>query len=403
MKKYALFFAFALVSVLSHGEGLNKAYSLWYKRPAFNRGGDCSVVVSRGVPYDEDWERWSLPIGNGYMGANIFGRTDVERIQLSEKTMANNGCYKMGEITNFAEIYLDIHHNYVDNYKRALRLDDAVSKVEYQYDGVTFSREYFANYPDNVIAVKLKANQPGSLSFDLRPMLPYLHPDKEDGTGRSGEVIAEKGLIVMRGKVQHFDLSYECQIKVVNWGGELSPTDNGIIKIQKADSVVLYIAASTSYELNEKVFLLPPKEKCRGNEHPHKKVSDRIANAVKKGYDVLLQEHVTDYQNLFNRVDLCLTNKTSDVPTDQLLGNYKKGKYDPYLEELFFQYGRYLLIASSREGTLPANLQGVWSQFEYAPWSGGYWHNINVQMNYWPAFNTNLAELFVPYVEYHDD
>lgn len=147
---------------------------------------------------------------------------------------------------------------------------------------------------------------------------------------------------------------------------------------------------------------MPPEEKCKGNEHPHNNISARIAEAVRKGYEELLKEHTADYQNLFSRVDLCLDKNVPSIPTDQLLKSYQKGKSSSYLEELFFQYGRYLLIASSRAGSLPPNLQGGWNQYEYAPWSGGYWHNINVQMNYWPVFNTNLAELFIPYVEYNE-
>lgn len=402
MRTKILYLAFIFIPLFGTAKDTDKTYSLWYDRPAFNRGGDYSTIVSRGFPYDEDWERWSLPIGNGYMGANIFGRTDVERIQLSEKTMANKGAYGMGGFTNFAEIYLDIHHNHAKGYKRELRLNDAVSTVEYEYEGVRYSREYFANYPGNVIAVKLKADQPGNVSFTVRPVLPYLHPYNEEKNGRTGVVTTEKDLITMQGEVQYFNLAYECQVKVINYGGKLEKTEGGSLNVRKADSTVLLITAGTSYQLRDSVFLLPPSEKCKGNEHPHPQVTERICNATRKGYETLLKEHLSDYQELFCRVDFCLDHNIPAIPTDKLLKNYQEGKYDPYLEELFFQYGRYLLIASSRAGSLPPNLQGGWNQYEYAPWSGGYWHNINVQMNYWPVFNTNLAELFVPYVKYNE-
>lgn len=406
MKKNILFLLFILSSFCQAKE-LNKTYSLWYDRPAFNRGGNYSKIAAKGYPFDEDWERWSLPIGNGYMGANIFGRTDVERIQLSEKTIGNKGCYGAGGLTSFAEIYLDINHNHVKDYKRELRLNDAISTVSYSYEGVDFYREYFANYPDNVIAIKLKANVPGNISFRLRPILPYLHPENESKTGRTGTVKAEGDLITMEGNIQYFNLDHECQIKVVNYGGNIRAAQDiqgkqNTIVVNQADSAVIFIAAATSYQLNDSIFLLPPLEKFRGNEHPHRQVSERIKNATDKGYECLLKEHITDHQQFFNRVDICLTEETPVIPTDQLLKNYKEGKRDPYLEELFFQYGRYLLIASSRAGALPPHLQGGWNQYEYAPWSGGYWHNINIQMNYWPAFNTNLAELFIPYVQYNE-
>lgn len=126
------------------------------------------------------------------MGVCIFGRTDVERIQLAEKTMGNKGAYGMGGFTNFAEIYLDIHHNYAQDYKRALRLNDAISTVNYKHEGIEYAREYFASYPANIIAVKLKASQPGKVSFTLRPVLPYLHSFNDEQTGRSGQVHAEK-------------------------------------------------------------------------------------------------------------------------------------------------------------------------------------------------------------------
>lgn len=401
MKKNILLFLL-LLSSFCQAKELNKIYSLWYDHPAFNRGGTFDPKMPSAYPYDEDWEHWSLPIGNGYMGANIFGRIDTERIQLSEKTMANKGVYNQGGFTNFAEIYLDIYHSYSKDYKRELRLNDAVSIVQYQHDSILYSREYFANYPSNIIVVKLKADQSGRVSFKVRPVLPFLHPYNEEKTGRTGIVNAENDLITMQGEIQYFNLAYECQIKVINYGGELKKTEDGCINVLKSDSTVLLIAAGTSYQLTDSLFLLPPNKKCEGNEHPHNKISERINQAVQKGYDALLNEHISDYQNLFCRVDFCLDDKVPTIPTDKLLKNYQKGKRDSYLEELLFQYGRYLLIASSRDGALPSNLQGGWNQYEYAPWSGGYWHNINVQMNYWPVFNTNLAELFVPYVKYNE-
>lgn len=396
---------FLLISSMQSGE-LIKDYMLWYNRPAYNRGGDFSQIVSRGFPYDEDWERWSLPIGNGALGACIFGRTDTECIQLAEKKMGNKGAYGIGGFTNFAEIYLDIHHNYAQNYKRALRLNDAISTVSYKHEGVEYQREYFANYPDNVIAVKLKASQPGMMTFTVRPVLPYLHPFDNEQNGRSGYVHSQNDLITLEGEMQYFHLAYEGQIKVVNYGGTTTCSgkegEPATISINKADSVVLYISAATSYQLQDSVFLLPNADKFKGNALPHDKVAKCIRAATEKGYERLRQEHIADYQRLFNRVNFSLTDHIPSITTDKLLYQYRNGKQDPYLEELFFQYGRYLLIASSRPGSLPANLQGAWNQYEYAPWSGGYWHNVNVQMNYWPAFNTNLAESFIPYMEYNE-
>ena len=400
-----------LVSFLSvSAEAENKDYTLWYNRPAYNRGSDYNRIMARGFPYDEDWQRWSLPLGNGYMGINVFGRTDTERIQLSEATLANGGCYHNGGFTNFAEIFLDFYHYSTKKYNRALRLNDAISTVSYDHEGVNYSREYFVNYPSNVIAVKLKADQPKQLSFTVRPVIPYLGEYNRTDDLRTGKVTAEGDVIQLSGEMDFFDLPYEAQIKVVNYGGTLqaqndAQNDHGTIRVNQADSVVLFVAAGTSYQLNEEVFVLPAKEKCAGNEHPHRAVSERIAKAVAMGYEGLKQEHVADYQGLFNRVSFSLTDKIPEIPTDKLLVEYKKGKdrdQAAYLEELYFQFGRYLLISSSRPNTLPPNLQGVWTQYDYSPWSAGYWHNVNIQMNYWPAFSTNLAETFEAFVHYNE-
>ena len=393
--------------ILPSASAQQKEYSLWYSQPAPNEGAE-NIVKSRGFPYDKYWERWSLPIGNGYMGACIFGRTDTERIQLTEKTFGVKGPYKKGGIGNFAEIYIEgIHHDQPLNYKRSLRLNDAISTVNYQYEGVNYTREYFANYPSNVIVVKLKADQPGKISFTLRPVLPYLHEYNDEGTGRTGKVSAQNDLITLTGDIQFFRLPYEAQIKVIPSGGQLKAMNdesgnNGTIRIQQADSVVLLINAQTAYQLKSSVFTASPENKFTGNEHPHRAVSQCIQKAVDKGYEALCKEHIADYQSLFSRVDLRLCDETLGIPTDSLLHDYQRGKESLYMDELLFQYGRYLLIASSRKGSLPPHLQGAWSQYEYAPWSGGYWHNINIQMNYWAAFNTNLAEVFIPYVEYNE-
>lgn len=409
MIKKAFVCAICLLSVALAAEAgqSGKKYSLWYDRPAPNRGSTYDKVVSRGFPFDEDWERWSLPLGNGYLGVNIFGRTDTERIQISDKTLGNMGPYNgRGNFTNFAEIYLDFFHNSTKGYRRELDINEAISTVDYEHNGVKYSREYFASYPANIIAVKLTANTPRGLSFRVRPVIPYLNPGRENDD-RTGVVTAKGDLITLTGHMEYMNLDYEGQVKVLNYGGTLEARNNasgdgGTIDVNRADSAVILIAAGTSYVLNEGVFALPHEEKCKGNEHPHRAVTERIAAASAKGYDALRAEHIADYQSLFNRVDLHLTDEVTVVPTDQLLHDYQAGIPSPYLEELFFQYGRYLLIAASRPGSLPANLQGAWTQYDVSPWSGGYWHNINVQMNYWPAFITNLTELFEPFVNYNE-
>ena len=378
-----------------------KPYMLWYNAPAPNRymAEESRPEGAWAWPNDPDWEQWSLPLGCGHFGANVFGRTDTERIQVTEASLANP--YPNG-MNNFAEVLIDFHHpeRRVRRYTRDLVLNDATAHVSYQYKGVTYEREYLTSYPDAVLAVRLTASQAGSVSFTLRPGIPYLRPfGKEGSLGKSGTVTAEGDTITLSGEMEHYGILYEGQIRVLHEGGTLQAGD-GKINLEGADSAVILMALGTNYVLDESVFLEPDHEKkLEGSPHPHQRVTDTLDNAAKLGYDEIRRRHVEDYQEYFSRVNLDLGGALPEIPTDRLLRNYQKGKTNPYLEELYFQYGRYLLIASSRKGTLPGNLQGLWNQYEKSPWSAGYWHNINIQMNYWPAFTTNLAELFEPYAD----
>ena len=382
-----------------------RIYKVWDNQPAPNRGGDFNIKKARGYPYDEDWELYSYPIGNGYMGANIFGRTDVERIQLTEKTLANEGLYGIGGLTSFAEINMVFNHNNPTNYSRSININEAISYVNYVCDGVEYTREHFISYPDNVMVIKLSANKKGKISFTLKPEIPYLRDSTQKNT-RTGKMKVENDLITMSGFIDHFSVNYEGQIKVINEGGKLSSVtkgDRAEITVSKANSVVLLVAAGTNYELNKELFLEDVhSKKLDPEKFPHRRISGLINAAAAKGYTALKATHLQDYQNLFSRVDLEFSKEMPQVPTKELLENYKSDTSNHYLEELMFHYGRYLLISTSRKGTLPCGLQGVWSQYEVTPFTGGFWHNINVQMNYWGAFNSNLAETFTPYVEFFD-
>lgn len=380
-------------------------YEIWDNIPAPNNGKDTSKKRAGGYPYDANWEQQSYPIGNGYMGANIFGRTDTERIQITEKTLGNEGLYGLGGLTNFEEIFLEFNHQNPQNYKRSLALDDAILNVSYDDNNVHFTREYFANYPDNVIVIKLNADKKGKLSFTLRPEIPYLRSANEKNT-RTGTVTAQKNLITLSGSIPYYSCNYESQIKILNNGGTLI-TDNtngkGSISVKNANSAVIIIAAGTNYVLNSNIFQQYQSDlKLDAKSFPHEKISNLIENASKKGYNILKENHLKDYKGLFSRVNVHFSDEVLDIPTKTLLEQYKKEGSPTYLEELMFQFGRYLLISSSRKGSLPAGLQGVWSQYEITPWTGGYWHNINVQMNYWGAFNTNLSETFLPYIDYFE-
>ncbi|HKK18228.1 MAG TPA: glycoside hydrolase family 95 protein [Opitutales bacterium] len=383
------------------GDETNRIYELWEPAPAPNRGHDFSIKKpGRGYPYDEDWERWSYPLGNGNIGANVFGRTDIERIQLSEKTFANGSVYGRGGMTNAAELYLDIGHERITDYRRALNLNDAIKTVAYESNGIRYSREYFTSYPDDVMVVRLSADRPGALSLTVRPEIPYLESKHEDDT-KSGTVKADGNTITLAGTLDYYQIHFEIQVKVLPEGGTLS-TGESTIRVDQADALTLLVAVDTNYELGPHIFFNPPKEKLDPTLDPHPLVSRKMARATRLGYKKLKARHLADYRGLFNRVAVKLNSEVSDLPTHELLEQYQKGRHDPYLEELMFQYGRYLLIASSRETTLPANLQGAWTQYEVSPWCAGYWHNINVQMNYWGAMSTDLAETFEAYIDYFE-
>ena len=373
-------------------------YEIWEREPAANRGPGGRGTQGGGRPFDPDWERHSMPIGNGYMGANIFGRTDTDRIQITDKGLHNRGVYAEGGLTSFAELYLDFGHDAFTDYRRALNLNDAIVSVAYTADGVRYRREYFASYPDKVLVIRLTADRPKSLSFRIRPEVPYLERRRGDDQ-RTAETTVAGDLITVSGTAKHFHVNYEAQIKVLNEGGTLSQGED-TITVRDADSVTIILATGTNYELSPRIFLQPPGEKLDHALFPHENVSHKIQNAAAKGFTKLRENHLQDYRNLFGRVAINFGSTPSKLPTSELLQNYRNNNRDTWLDELFFQFGRYLLIASSRETSLPANLQGTWSQFNNSPWTGGYWHNINVQMNYWGAKSANLAETFQAYIEF---
>lgn len=384
-----------------------KSLKLWYTSPApaFHDG---APSMDRTNSPDNGWEKWSLPLGNGYMGANIFGRTGTERVQITENTLANP--YRVGGLNNFAEVFLEFAHDNVTQYMRDLDLNTATAHVTYQWGGVDYRREYFISYPDRVMVIHLTASQKGKLSFTLRPTIPFIKDygrEEGDGGGKSGRVTAQRDTLVLEGKLNYYQILFEGQFRVLHQGGRLEARadekgENAVLVLNGADAATILIAAGTNYHMESRVFTeKDPQQKLAPYPHPHAMVTRLMDNAAAKTYTQLLDTHLQEYQTYFDRVSLDLGGEEPEIPTDRLLQEYKGGRHSRYLEELYFQYGRYLLIASSRPGSTPANLQGVWNCYDDAPWSAGYWHNINVQMNYWPAFNTNLAEMFEPYAAYN--
>ncbi|WP_124445314.1 glycoside hydrolase N-terminal domain-containing protein [Streptomyces sp. NL15-2K] len=382
---------------------------LWYMAPA------------------ADWEREALPIGNGALGAMVYGTLASERLQFNEKTLWTGGPGSaqgydhgnwraprpgavdavqddldaqrrldpeavadrlgqprvgFGAYQTFGDLHLDLPAAPTpDGYRRELDLDHGIASVAYTHQQVRFTREFYASHPDGVIVGRLSADRPGSVAFTLR----YTSPRKDFTTTASG------GRLTVRGALADNKLRFEAQVQIRTTGGTVISDAGGTITVTGADSAWLVLAAGTDYADTYPDY--------RGDD-PHAAVTRAVDRAQGRTYDSLRARHIADHRALFRRVALDLGQSfPADVPTDRLLAAYTAGASaaDRALEALYFQYGRYLLIASSRPGSLPANLQGVWNHSTTPPWSADYHVNINLQMNYWPAEAANLPETTAPY------
>ena len=342
---------------------------------------------------NEGWEKYSLPIGNGYFGASVFGGTDTERIQFTTNVFANN--YANGGVSNFGEVFIDFNHSDVSNYERGLLLDNGVEYSKYTVNNICVNRECFTSYPDKVFAYKINT-QNGTIDFDISLLIPYLGERPLDEGGRTGEITVENNTLVMRGTLPSRELIYEARLAVITDGEVVESGDK--LTVKNSTEAVLFYTLDTSYKLCPEVFM-DGCHKALG-EDPHNKVVACLENAVSLGWDEIYNRHINDYTHLIGRVQFDLGGIDDGRGTEELLLSYKDGNHEPYLEELYYAFGRHLLVSSSRDGTPPASLQGVWTVHDKSPWGSGIWHNINVQMNYWPAFSTNLAETFKAYADY---
>jgi alpha-L-fucosidase 2 len=327
--------------------------------------------------YAQPAKKWleALPIGNGSLGGMIFGGTTNERVQFNEQTLWLGSETEMGNYQPFGDVFIEWWHGAATEYRRELSLADAIHRVSYRAGDVGYQREAFASYPDQVLVFRYTADQPGAFSGILRL------------TDRHQARITAKGNQVISVGALTNGLAYEAQLWVLNESGTMSVDGNRLI-LSNANRVTLLLAAGTS-------FLNDPLRNWRGGP-PHQRVTQRLESAAGKSFAQLREAHVADYQRLFNRVSLTLGPSKADVPTDVRLAPRKAGTPDPALEALLFQYGRYLLISSSRPGGLPANLQGIWNEDMKPAWYSGYTANINLQMNYWPAEVTGLSECHEP-------
>ena len=356
---------------------------------------------------DSGWEKESLPLGCAHFGVSVFGGVEHDRIQVTHNAVLSGREKKRGaaNLTNALEINLDFNAGEYSNYERGLSLDRASAWTKYDCGGVSFKREYFTSYPARVLAVRLTASAKGAVSFVLRPEIPFLKPWNKNGHGdfgRRGTVVASSSSIAVDQELERFRVRFAGRFGVIYEGGSITSSSN-TLSVAGADSAVILFACDTNYRLSPEVFTSPDSKKLDPNDKPSVRADAILAAAVKKGWKALLAEHETDISRLMGRASIDLNPSIEDAQktTDLLLSQYKKGMKSRYLEETYWLFGRYLLVSSSRPGSLPANLQGVWTVHKNSPWGSGYWHNINVQMNYWPAFITNLAECFEPYAEFN--
>ncbi|MWV44768.1 hypothetical protein GRF59_14200 [Paenibacillus sp. HJL G12] len=361
-----------------------------------------SMTSANDVP-NRDPRNWTLKGSNdGTQWTVLDTRTNEEfdsRKMKKSYSFSNTAAYKFykfdleskgGTQIQLSEMQLfgaEGEQQPVSDYKRELSLNDATARVSYTQNNVRYKREYFLSYPDKAMVMRLTTAGGQPLSFDVRLT----------GAQPSNTVAAQgNDTLVLSGLVPSNKMAYEAQLKVKAEGGTVTSGDKKL-SINGASSVTILMTAATDYANAYPTY--------KSTKTPKEVVTANINAAGAKTYEQLRTAHLADYQNLFERVSLDLGGQAGSIPTNELLNQYKSGASEAEkrsLESLFFQYGRYLLIASSREGSLPANLQGVWNQVNNPPWNSDYHTNINIQMNYWPSEVVNLAETDIPYIDYID-
>ena len=354
----AFYIAIALTTV-AHGQPL----ALHYNQPA------------------EDWQSQALPIGNGRLGAMIFGGAAHEHLQLNEISLWTGDEKDTGSYQNLGDLWLDLTHGDSQGYERRLDLDRAIHRIVYTADGIAYNREYLASAPQGILVLRYTANRTGAYSGTLK---------LNDAHG--ARTTATANMLTAGGKLSN-GLQYESAVQLVNTGGKVTAAD-GVLRLERVDAFTVLVAAGTDY--------LADRARGWRGDAPHERVGRQLRTSAARSYDELRAAHVADYQRLFRRVSLQLGQGAADLPTDERLVRYRDGAEDTELEALFFQFGRYLLISSSRPGSLPANLQGLWNNSNNPPWRSDYHSNINIQMNYWLAEPTNLSECAVPFFNYVD-
>ena len=397
---------------------------LWYNKPA------------------EVWVE-ALPVGNGRLGAMVFGRVDEELIQLNESSLWSGGPvsksvnptasshlpairdallkeedYSKAEALTkkmqglYTQSYLplgdliikqQLPKSSITFYRRELDISDATTTTNFTVNGVNYKREIFASNPEQVIVIRITASEPKqinlrlSLRSQLRPLISATSGKELVMKGRAPIQVDPSYYNVNKQPVVYSDsdrckgMRYELRVKANAKEGRINLTDS-TIEVKEASDLTLFVSAATSFNGFDKCPVSQGKDEA-------KLAKGWLDKAFTKDYQAIWQRHVADYRKFFNRVNFRLKDTgsvTTRLPTDERLKAYSTGAYDPSMETLFFQYGRYLLISCSRPGGTAANLQGLWNHHLRAPWSSNYTININTEMNYWPAEMTNLSEMHQP-------
>lgn len=421
--------------------------AIWFDTPTSSTAGTAAWnrndFSSTDVNPDQVWERQSLPIGNGSFGGNILGSVNRERVVLNEKTLWKGGpgtgasTYwnmnktvspstlsqirqylvngntasantlvqsnfkgninydrsRFGTYTTMGELYVStgIDESKVSDYKRVLNMDRSIVVVEFNADGTSYRRRYFSSYPDSVMVWRYTsegAPQNLTLSFNCPQII-------------SSVTATDNGLLY-NGRIDNNNMQWAMRIMVrTNDGGTVKADANArTITVTGSNDVEFILAGDTDYVMNFDPDITDASAFV--GVDPVASVNNMVDAASAKSYDELYANHIADYKNLFDRVDIKInpSRKFDNQPTPTRLRNYRNGTLDHELEQQYFQYGRYLLISSSRAGNMPANLQGMWHNNIDGPWRVDYHNNINLQMNYWPATCTNLLECFTPLIDY---
>ena len=393
---------------------------LWYNQPA------------------TVWEE-ALPLGNGSTGAMVFGGVETEHYSLNDHSLWSGGpnpgnvengpeilkqvmsAIDAGQYEKAGQLWKGMHGPYsarylplgdlflkfdftdtiAQNYTRRLDLRNALSTVEFQKEGVKYKRESFTSYPDQAMIIRVSASEKQKISFDalLSSKLKYqaevIAPGHLRLTGKAPKHVAHRDYEpeqVVYDEAGGEGMNFQIDLKLVAKGGELTSDGNGI-GVKNADEVLVLLTEATSFNGFDKSPGLEGKD-------PSEISMKKMEQASSKTFQTLLKAHTDDYTSLFDRVELNLGGQIPALPTDERMLAYNAGNEDHGLVALYFQYGRYLMISSSRDGSIPTNLQGIWNPHVQPPWGSNYTVNINTEMNYWPAENTNLTECHLPLLNF---